>query len=758
MSSESNDTLWDRTIAALKQIVQEEEANNDTSGDEYTHYAKLYVRYTLVLTAMNKVYDSCVQAQKRLDIKMTIEHIICRVIRLRNCLAKLPPPNQSSCEGLVDLSSALVELKISPSQLEALTPLMLKEGNESVSTRIAKMGATTSSSTLEEPDSDANSAGTATLPDNDDEQDDSTSCAQPEIDSDSEKKENIVNTLDDKHAAAKIQALYRGSFARKQVPYERIQIDNFIGMSNTSREEEISQLDADIASLHQQRAQEQSQCQQSYEAELHQLKDTVLEEEGFAMQRELREERIIWITEQTVTKHALPDSLEDFYGKDANQAEIAHDDATTKKELKPLNECIGIYEQRWKGRVVGPDRIKSQAVDSEMAKDLIVRNQVRAELTPGIDEKLLANLQKIKATQEGDKKSKKKEKTAKKGGKKKGGGKKEKPLPGTKLSEVKDMTVQQMLSCLVQNGLVYNYDNRHKISNFIGPSEATGNASTLNAPNAWELRMASKSISNFELASIPSLVIPSSYGPKGSGKTLMMEIVASEIGALVIHLSSTSIGNTFEDGNEATKLIHMIFTVAKEEALSPVIIYLDNCHEFFLGKSKKKGGNPDAMNASMTRFQKLLLIYKNQYLTKEDRVLVIGCTNMPAAGDMKLMKWKGSSGKAEKQGFFEHALYFPNTSNSSRSMLWKEAIRKKVTCPCQLDFDLLAHMSSGYSTGKIFEIVNEVLSNDRLKTLASSPSSEQHDFAPKLLPVEQSQSDQSFIDFRRQWNGSKTKK
>jgi hypothetical protein len=127
-----------------------------------------------------------------------------------------------------------------------------------------------------------------------------------------------------------------------------------------------------------------------------------------------------------------------------------------------------------------------------MAKDLIVRNQVRAELIPGIDEKLLSNLQKIKATQEGDKKSKKKEKTTKgkKGGKKKGGGKKEKPLPGTKLSEVKDMKVQQMLSCLVQNGLVYNYDNRHKIRNFVGPFEATGNASTLNAPNAWELRMA----------------------------------------------------------------------------------------------------------------------------------------------------------------------------------------------------------------------------------------------------------------------------
>ena len=228
----------------------------------------------------------------------------------------------------------------------------------------------------------------------------------------------------------------------------------------------------------------------------------------------------------------------------------------------------------------------------------------------------------------------------------------------------------------------------------------------------------------------------------------MTEIVASEVGALVIHLSSTSIGNTFEDDNDATKLIHMIFTVAKEESLFPVIIYLDNCHEFFIGKSKKKGSGSDAINMTMKRFQKDLMIYKNQYLTKEDRVLVIGCTNLPEVGDMKHMRWKGPSGKAEKQGFFEQALYLPNTSTSGRSMLWNEAIRRKVTC-CQLDLTLLTHMSSGYSAGKIFEIVDEVLSE------TPRPLTE-HDFAAKLLPAEQG-SDQQFVDFGRQWNGNKTK-
>ena len=486
MSSESNDKLWDRTISLLKQLVQEEEeeANNDAAGDEYTHYAKLYIRYTLVLADMDKVYNSCVQVQKRIDMKITMEHIICRVIRLRNCLAKLPPPTtQPSCEGL-DLSSVLTELRISPSQLEVLTPLMFKEGNESVSTRIAKMGSTisSSSSTLEEGHLDSYSAAT---------HQDACTIAQPKAESDSENKENTVNIIGDKHAASKIQALYRGSFARRRVAKERKELDNFIGMSNSSKGQEIGQLDADLAQIRQQRIQEQSQCQQSYEAELCQLKDTVMEEEGFAMQMELREERIRWITEQTVTKHTLPDNLDEFYCKDADQNGSTNDDATTKKELKSLVECIDLYEQRWKGRVVGPDRIKSQAVDSEMAKDLIVRNQVRAHLTPGIDEKLLSNLQKIKASQDGDKKSKKKEKAAKgKKASKKKGGKKEKPLPGTKLHEINGMQVQEMLEFLAQNGFIHEYDDRKIISNFIGPFEASCIAPNLNAPNAWVLRMA----------------------------------------------------------------------------------------------------------------------------------------------------------------------------------------------------------------------------------------------------------------------------
>lgn len=236
----------------------------------------------------------------------------------------------------------------------------------------------------------------------------------------------------------------------------------------------------------------------------------------------------------------------------------------------------------------------------------------------------------------------------------------------------------------------------------------------------------------------------------------MTEIVASEVNAMVIKLSSTSIGNAFEGGDDATKLIHIIFTVAKDQSLSPVIIYLDHCHEFFTGKSKKKGssGSPDTTTneSSMKRFQESLLIYKNQFLTKQDRVLVIGCTNTPEAADMKLMRWKGPSGKPEKQGFFEHSLYFPNLSQCSRALLWREALRRKTngaSSECHLDFNLLAYLSGGCSAKKILEVTDEMFTSQ-----VSEPLSEAC-FASKLasLTSQQEHTDehQSFVDFRRQW-------
>ena len=243
------------------------------------------------------------------------------------------------------------------------------------------------------------------------------------------------------------------------------------------------------------------------------------------------------------------------------------------------------------------------------------------------------------------------------------------------------------------------------------------------------------------------------YGPGGSGKTLMVKSIASETGALLINLSSSNIGSSFGGKEGATKLIHMAFTVAKEKAYAPVIIHIDNCHEFFMGKAKRGGGS--AVNAEMQRFQKDLLVYKNQALKKEDQVLVIGCTNMPESGDVKLLRWKGPSGKPEKQGFFERCLYFPRASHADRAMMWKRLIRKRIygfnkqAMAHELDYAALAFLSDSFNAGEISSTVNYVLSEDRVVNLASKPLSE-HDFASYFVREQTAQDDERFLSFTRQ--------
>lgn len=491
MSSESTDKLWCRAIDDLKKLVQEEEETSESHDS--TFYAALYVKYNLVLALGMSAYDATVQVQKRIFIKLTLEHLICRIISLRACL-------QSADE----IDSALISLKISPAQLDVASPSMLKE-DTSVSTRIAKLlgAAATTEDSVDE-----------CRPAVEVEEHDETSITNTKSGLDmissgnTDDKENATNnttiTIDDKDAAAKIQALCRGRLVRNRTSDERIRLDNFVGLiRSSSKQEDIRDLTSDIVGFHERRVQEQRYCEESYKKELQQLKEVVLEEEGFDIQSELREERIRWITDQTVSKHELPDSLDDFYKKDISQTVNADDTAgSTDPNLDRLKECIDTYEQRWKRRSVGADRIKSQSFDIELAKTLVIRNQVREELIPGVDEKLLSNLQKIKATQESDKKMKSTKKDKSKGKKdKKKKGKKEKPLPGSKLPEIKDMKVPEMLECLIENDLIHDYDQRLSVRDFIGSFEApftpsndsddTQDVSKLNdAPNPWQLRKA----------------------------------------------------------------------------------------------------------------------------------------------------------------------------------------------------------------------------------------------------------------------------
>uniref|UniRef100_A0A7S0AWZ5 ATPase AAA-type core domain-containing protein n=1 Tax=Minutocellus polymorphus TaxID=265543 RepID=A0A7S0AWZ5_9STRA len=189
----------------------------------------------------------------------------------------------------------------------------------------------------------------------------------------------------------------------------------------------------------------------------------------------------------------------------------------------------------------------------------------------------------------------------------------------------------------------------------------------------------------------------------------MMKAVANQLGALLITLSPEMIKDHFLDKIEATRLIHMIFTVARDDRFGPVLLNIDECEQFFQSSTGKQ-----VDRSGPVRFQKDLLIYKNQAIEKKDRVIIIGTTAHPELLDPKTIKYKGPGGKPEKQGMFEKYLFFPPPNYVDRLLLWKsfvnedsgekvgdgERVPSKLHRKC-IDFSVLASKSEGYTAGRI---------------------------------------------------------
>ncbi|CAN0065692.1 unnamed protein product [Scytosiphon promiscuus] len=237
------------------------------------------------------------------------------------------------------------------------------------------------------------------------------------------------------------------------------------------------------------------------------------------------------------------------------------------------------------------------------------------------------------------------------------------------------------------------------------------------------------------------------YGPGGAGKTMMVEAIASELGALVINLSPSRLKGLFPGKTGPTKALHMAFEVARDASMAPVVIYIDECDQMFAAGGKKgKGGDKEGAG----RFKKDIITYKNQALQPEDRVIIVGCTSKPEAGDAK-----------EFRNFFQKFLYLPAPDYASRLMLWHQFIRERLeqnagstntstitatttaaftaasAMKSSLDHDhkhrdlrpigstvdlsTLAHVSEGYTAGSIYRAVKTTLTPRRVHRIAKRP-------------------------------------
>lgn len=590
-------------------------------------------------------------------------------------------------------------------------------------------------------------------------------------------------------AASSLQRMFRGYQSRTAAALERENELIFVGMR--PRKDNVDMLEKEMKMSYVKRKQEQRENKDIYHKALEDLKGVIMDEEGPDQRENLREERTLWVTDQ-IAQEKFPEDLTDFYEtKKAPPAEGSDGDAKAdkkaaaatkkpdkkdakdkgkgaKEEAKALPKLQGKtdltesmfkmvedFEGTWQDRDE-TDNFQ-QRHNVSLAKD-VVRPGVFEEIRRQVDDMLVMNLKKIRmqiAPGKGGKGKKGKGgKKGKKGKGKKDKGKKKKPLPGEKIAELKGLDADQMLAMLIEHQLVVRVHGKN-VSSLVGDFNYLGSmhhnaerkeqsAWSIPDPSIAQLR---QSITEYCILPNGSIDIKNGirdndniksimlFGPSGAGKTLAVEAVATELGGLLIHLTPEKLKGLFPGKSGPTKLVHLVMTVARDPTMQPVVVYMDSCEQFFTGGGKKSKGDKDGPS----RFKKDLLLYKNQALEKQHRVIIIGTSKSPENGDVKELK-----------NFFDRFLYFPYPDYSSRVLIWRHYIEEQIRIGYKdmddkaslqlkdkhgpvteliqsvldkVDLSSLAHISEGYSAGAIARTVRTIITKRRVAVINNRPLS-----------------------------------
>lgn len=193
------------------------------------------------------------------------------------------------------------------------------------------------------------------------------------------------------------------------------------------------------------------------------------------------------------------------------------------------------------------------------------------------------------------------------------------------------------------------------------------------------------------------------FGPPGTGKTHAALAVACHTDALFIDLSPRNLEGRFNTREELNKIVATAFRVAKN--FQPAVIYFDNAEQIFVN-TRAKGA---VKNPQATRLKKILLSYKN-LVTPDMRILFIGNTNKG---------WHMSN--KDFKAMFDKNLYFSLPAFSDRYKIWKKYITDKIGRSYELEYDILAQMSSNFSAESIRACIDYTLSKDRLDKIKFTP-------------------------------------
>ncbi|KAI9336953.1 hypothetical protein BDR26DRAFT_864270 [Obelidium mucronatum] len=409
------------------------------------------------------------------------------------------------------------------------------------------------------------------------------------------------------------------------------------------------------------------------------------------------------------------------------------------KHLATVKTECGTYTEHWQHKDDSDNF--AQKHDQEIVKN-DKRKEVEAEIKLEVFEVLKQELVNLKLAvdraKNGKKKKGKKDKKGKKGGKgkkgkkdKKGGkkGKKEKDITANR-------TMESLVEELIQTGILQR-PTKVSISDIKGEYDVLSPTMTkvpTILPTIAELK---RLITEYcilpmgfprpaEVPGAPSVLL---FGPHGSGKTMLVNAVATEAGAQLFNLSPRNTAGQFVGKQNVTKMVHMVFKVAK--ANPPAVIYIDNAEMIFAKKVPKDDTtDPKRIKKDLLKQMKGLKV--------EDRVIVMATSYKPWDGDIKALIPP-----------FGKILYAPKPDYGTRFTIWREFISRKAPIQAkEINYSLLARMSEGLSAGSIHLASERVLTERRMKLLRNRKLTT-NEFIDQIvsLPPTEAGEDQEFKEW-----------
>lgn len=111
----------------LDQLEAENPEDPTLAPQEFSEWACIYVRYVQVFRKLENAYDQMVHPQKLVDMKKALEACMGRLLEVRHWLVKL---NKGT--DFLNIDDILVDLKLTPDELEVPVPRYFKLDNQRV--------------------------------------------------------------------------------------------------------------------------------------------------------------------------------------------------------------------------------------------------------------------------------------------------------------------------------------------------------------------------------------------------------------------------------------------------------------------------------------------------------------------------------------------------------------------------------------------------------------------------------------------------